>query len=388
MRIALFGHSMYQLAVGMRDLPGVDVTLLLDSRTIPNCLRDQDLLEDVDFVRIEPWVTWKDIIFPKSATITKYLTTFDVALVTDLGPIFARSAKIPYYIIPSGTDLTQLPFPFRSWSARPRGGRDLVGLAIAFRMRRALRSSRAVWPSGPFSPWLLAANRLGMSFDTYLPQAVDTALFAPEHGSTAKPHASSRVTVFHPNRILFSRKRSLVETGGSMMNDLLFQGFARAVNNGLDAWLLLIDRESSWEQDEARRILDELGVSNRVTWLQPTNSNGFTWAEMPRLYRACDIVVSGFAGWTALVSLEGAACGKPVITNIESNTMEAVTSEPAPFVQALTIEEIEEAIMLLSDPSKRTEIGTRSREWIVNNYDRRVVAEKCRDLLVADGINI
>jgi hypothetical protein len=386
-KIALFGHFMYQLAVGLRALPGVEVMLFLDSRTIPHCLKDQEFLDDTDFVHIEPWVTWQGIVFPNSTKLSSVFKNFDVALVTDLGPIFARSAGIPYFIIPSGTDVTQLPFPFRSWSARPRGPRDLLGFVIAVRMRKALRSANDVWPSGPFSPWLLAAKRLGMSFDTFLPQAIDTELFSPVYRTPANDPTSNRLTIFHPNRILFSRRRCLVESGGSMMNDLLFEGFARAVGRGVDAWLVLIERESSWEQEEARRILAELGVGNRVSWLEPDDRAGFTWTEMPKQYNASDIVVSGFAGWTALVSLEGAACGKPVITNLEPHAMEAISSEGNPFVQASTIEEIEEAIVMLAAPLQRESIGQASRKWMIDNYDRERVAQRCLALLVANGFD-
>jgi glycosyltransferase involved in cell wall biosynthesis len=172
-----------------------------------------------------------------------------------------------------------------------------------------------------------------------------------------------------------------------MMNDLLFEGFARAVGRGVDAWLVLVERESSWEQEEARRILAELGVGNRVSWLEPDDRAGFTWAEMPKQYNASDIVVSGFAGWTALVSLEGAACGKPVITNLEPHAMEAISSEGDPFVQASTIEEIEEAIVMLAAPLQRESIGQASRKWIIDNYDRERVAQRCLALLAANGFD-
>ena len=56
MRIALFGHFMYQLAAGLRYNPENDVRLFLDSRTIPTCLRREPLLADPTFAIVAPWV--------------------------------------------------------------------------------------------------------------------------------------------------------------------------------------------------------------------------------------------------------------------------------------------------------------------------------------------
>ena len=83
---------MYELAVGLRENPDNEVQLFLDSRTIPECLADESLLEDPTFARCEPWVTYREIIRPEKAKITELLSEFDIALVTDLGPIFAASS--------------------------------------------------------------------------------------------------------------------------------------------------------------------------------------------------------------------------------------------------------------------------------------------------------
>ena len=124
MKIALFGNFMYELAIGLRENPENDVRLFLDSRTIPTCLRGEPMLDDPTFAVVAPWVGRKEILRPGDAEITERLSDFDVAIVTDLGPIFAECSATPFVFFPGGWDLTHVPFPVRSRSTRRSGRAD------------------------------------------------------------------------------------------------------------------------------------------------------------------------------------------------------------------------------------------------------------------------
>ena len=386
MRIALYGHFMFELAVGLRENPDNDVRLFLDSRTLPTCLSDEPLLHDPTFVVLAPWVTYQELLRPKSAEIALQLSEFDVALVTDFGPIFAANSGTDFVFVPGGSDFTESPFPLRSWSTRPRGRRDLVDALVAARLRPAIRSSLDIWPSGPFAPWNLAAARLGVSLERFLPQAVDTALFRPRVESSEKNGGSESLTIFHPTRIMFNPDPRLVEVNGCLWNNRLLLGFAEAVRQGVDVRLVLIDRDGSSDQEQAKQLLFELGVTDRVEWLRAGTSAGFTWQEMADLYRSCDIVGSEFSGWTGLITLEGASCGKPVITYVEPDAMASMYPAGHPLIQAANAQEVCEAIMTLADPERRRSIGRLSRQWVLEHHDRSVVARRSESMLAARGV--
>ena len=292
MRIALYGNYLFNLAVGLRENPDNDVQIFLDSSTLWSCLSEEPLLNDSTFVQLAPWVTHREILRPGSARITEMLADFDVALVTDLGSIFAASSGTDFIYLPAGSELTEWPFPIRSRSTRPRGRRDVLAAIIAFRLRRALRASLGVWGHGPYPPLFLAASRLGLVLDGFLPPAINAEMFAPGNESPVKTSGSEALTIFHPNRITFGTHPHLVEVGGSFGNDRLFRGFAKAVREGVDARLRLIEREGSPDEEAAKELLETLGVSHRVEWLNSGTSAGFTWPEMAGLYRECDIVGS------------------------------------------------------------------------------------------------
>ena len=377
---------MYELAVGLRENPDNDVRLFLDSRTIPGCLSGEGLLQDPTFAQCEPWITYREIIRPKKAKITELLSEFDVALVTDLGPVFAASSGTRFIFIPGGSDLTQWSFPIRSRSTRPRSlRRNILELIIGARLRPAIRSSVSVWAWGPFSPILLAAKRLGLSLDTFLPQMVDTDLFFPAENPLEELAERETITVFHPTRILFESDPRMIEAGGCLGNDVLIKGFARAASQGLDVRLVLIDREGSPDQQIAKELIEGLGISNRVVWLSAGTSAGFTWREMADLYRECDIAVSTFSGWTGLITLEAAASGKPVITRVEEDAMAWLYPEGHPLVQAGNEREVCDAILWLANSEVRRSVGESSRQWVLNHHDRGLVARRCALMLAGLG---
>jgi len=385
-RIALYGNYLYDLAVALRANTDNDVHLFLDSRQIPACLSEETPLQDEAFIHSEPWVTYREIIRPRRAKLTKEFSAFDVILTTDLGPIFAASSGTRYVFIPGGSDLTQWPFPIRSRSTRPHGlRRDVLEMIIAARLRPAIRSSVSIWPSGPWSPNRLAAGRLGLTLDMFLLQMVDADLFSPSTGALRQTNGSESLTIFHPTRIAFESDSRMVEAGGYMGNDILFRGFAKALQRGINARLVLIDRKNSSDTEVAKKLIEDLGVSNHVEWLRAKNSEGFTWREMVDHYRACDIVVSEFSGWTGLISVEAASCGKPVITWVEEDAMERLHPEGHPFVQAKDDEEVCTAISMLTDPEIRKSIGESSRTWVLAKHERGQVARRCESMLTRLG---
>ena len=382
MRIALYGHFMFQLAAGLRENTEHEVHLFLDSETIPTCLRDEPLLGDPSFATSAPWVGRREIFRPGDAEITRRLADHDVAIVTDLGPIFAERSGTPYVFFPAGWDLTHAPFPIRARSTRRRGRADVVDTLIGIRQRRGIRGATSIW--GPaFTPFRSATKRLGVSLGDCLPQAIDTDLFRP--GASTVSTASS-VTVFHPARLMFFPDPFIIETGGWKRNDLLLHGFALAVESGFDGRLLLVEREGSLDEDLARRLLGELGITNRVDWLGTGTGVEFSWREVAEVYRSSDISSDDFGGWFGLAALEGASSGRPVLNYLEPGVMESEYPGGHPFVQTPDAEAVRSALLDLADPDRRAALGRAARDWVLKHHDRGVVARRCERMLGEIGL--
>jgi len=210
-------------------------------------------------------------------------------------------------------------------------------------------------------------------------------LFRP----TAPPPEKTRsgnVTIFHPARMMFTPNPFLIETGGWKRNDLLLKGFAKAVAQGVDSRMCLIEREGSPDQDLAKQLLADLQVSDRVEWLSTGTPDHFTWREMVGLYQASDISSDDFGGWFGLAALEGASCEKPVLNFLEAEVMEAEYPDGHPFVQTANEDQVCDAITALADPDHREAIGQASREWVLEHHDRSVVARRCESMLAELGL--
>ncbi|MBJ31402.1 MAG: hypothetical protein CL466_08305 [Acidimicrobiaceae bacterium] len=382
MKIALYGHFMYQLAAGLRAQTDHDVHLFLDSETIPTCLRDEPLLDDPTFATSAPWVGGREILRPGDAELARRLADYDVAIVTDLGPIFAERSGIPYVFFPAGWDLTHAPFPVRARSSRRRGRADVVDTVIGIRQRRGIRRATSIW--GPaFKPFRSATRRLGVALGGCLPQAIDTDLFRPREPVADR---TAPISVFHPARLMFAPDPFIIETGGWKRNDLLLHGFALAVADGFDGRLLLVEREGSSDENLARRLIDDLSISDRVDWLGTGRGIEFTWREIVDVYQACDISSDDFGGWFGLAALEGASCGRPVLNHLEPGVMKSEYPGGHPFVQGSDAESIRTALLDLADRDHREAVGRASRDWVMEHHDRGVVAERCVRMLEEIGL--
>ena len=353
MRIALYGPYMFGLAVGLRENPSNDVRLFLDEETLPRSLLGEPEIHDPNFVCVGPWATRRAILRPSSAPVTRALAEFDVALVTELGPIFAQHAETEYFFIPTGWDLTCGPFPIRSRSSRHRGLGDLSAAVIATRLRSGIRAASGIW-GAPFMPFERAVERLGCVLSADLPQAIDTSVFTPEIESDKNTDEFEGLTIFHPARMMFTPDPFLIETGQWKRNDILLRGFAGAVDQGVDTRLVLLDRGGSPDQKSARRLIDELGVNDLVEWLNAGTLAGFTWRELAEFYRSSDLVVDEFGGWFGLAAVEGASCGKPVLNHVAEGVMASMYPAGHPFLQATTAEEVRDVITMLIDPDQRS----------------------------------
>jgi glycosyltransferase involved in cell wall biosynthesis len=381
MRVALYGNFMFQLATGLREVSDFDIQVFINEPTIPHCLADEPGLADPDFAQVGSWESGREILRPGSARLTERLREFDVAITTDHGPIFSRAAGIPHAFIPSGSDLTQWPFPWWSRSTRRRGSADLFALLEAVRMRQAIRSA-AVWIY-PYSRFGAPLERLGCGVDGRLAQPIDMETFSPAESSEISVGDARHVRIFHPTRMMVTPDPFLIETMGWKQNDLLIRGVASALESGVETSLVLISRDGSHDEERVRVLIDELGIADHVEWRRADHPQGFTWQEVADQYRSADLVVDEFGGCLGLVALEGAACGRPTLNFLEpsdpmmAEVVDGLYPEGHPFLQAHDVDGVRKVIETLTDPETRASVGRSSHQWMREYHERRAVARRC-----------
>ena len=381
LKVGLFGPWLFQLGVGLREI-GVDgVRVIIDEKEalLTTALRDEPELQDNDFVLIDRWNSPIACLYPKASALTKLLNEFDVLVLSFLGPMFGPFAKRPYFFFPTGYDLTGVPFPIRSRFHRKRGSlRHFSAFVLAHWQRKGIREANEIWvPS--YAPFAHAIDGLGeISTEIgFLPLAHNENLFKPVESDEKEFLESKTLKIFSPSRIMMSEKKNSVDSGQTKHSDRLLKGFSQAVNNGLDAELILVEQEFSPDRDAAHEIISELGIADNVRWESSPNQNGFSWKELAGLYQKSNVVADDFGGigWYGGVALEGLMSGLPVMSDIDEQLLGELYGDIYhPFINVLTPPEIEEALFSLADTEYRDSVGKFSREWALENHGRQKVA--------------
>lgn len=159
--------------------------------------------------------------------------------------------------------------------------------------------------------------------------------------------------------------------------DLLLTAF-QAVRSQ-EPWHLVIAGDGP-EGPALRGQAEALGIASQVTWLGRV-ANPFP------LYRWADLVLvpSRFEGFPN-VPLEAMALGRAVIC-ADCETGPRELTEGGTVGRLVPVEDpaaLAEAILLLGrDDGLRADLGRRARESVLARYERSVVAERYRDLILA-----
>lgn len=300
------------------------------------------------------------LVLAREAPIIRALERYDYVLV--LGPSAASAylSRRPYSVITMGWEVATLPFL--------TGSRNPVHRARAWLQRTALaRSERILGMPSTDLPFL---QRLGLGHllqpfpvpvdvDDY--DRIDPGTRESVLGDRLAGLTRGKVVYFHPSRIYFKIKGT----------DLLLRAFREALRAGVDGALILV----AWGDDleRARAMIDDLGLRESVHVLPEVLSK----RRLVRLLKLVDAAVVQLVppGYSTL-DREALACATPVISSYDPSAPQPhPADDPAPIVQARTVEGARDAMIRLADASVRARLGAEGREWVRRNHqDAAVIA--------------
>lgn len=399
------GNTHFVLARGLREM-GIDARLYfnneggIDEPSFEDpSLSDRSLPDWI--VRLprqyQPWQPrWhvaKDVL--------REIAQCDMIHAHGIGTIWAAMTGRPFIWHPFGGDLTMNMRYHWDQLIRWRkiGPATVPLLAVPYvflppKMHWAVRRASAI-----ALPWHNALWREG--YRTILSLGVrdrirrihfgiDTSRFSPvsDQERTAlrakllPPGLRDSPLIFHPVRQFFSKPR----LSGFKANDRLYRALAVLAQTDLPFTLVLI--EKGFDVAPARKLIEELGISDKVHWVQ----------NMPRhrlvdWYRASDITAeSFFTGAIGAVPMESMACGTPVLMHIQMKEEPEdrgfftdphdLYPELPPIIRAREQSEIVDALRgILSNPTQMARLRQDSRQW-VETYASVPVA--CARLLELD----
>ena len=191
----------------------------------------------------------------------------------------------------------------------------------------------------------------------FLPFAIDTDKYKPPKVNPSR----DSLLFFHPTRQVWDVKG----------NDRLLRAFAKFIYAGGDAHLICVDW--GWQEDveNAKKLIESLGVASKVTWVPPMNK-----LRLIKAIGESDAVFDQFLiGGTGTLGLEAMACERPLCIYMAHWTADAFGEKP-PVVNASTEEQILSAMLKLGDRRYRERIGVRGREWVKRHCDPGKVVDR------------
>lgn len=175
-----------------------------------------------------------------------------------------------------------------------------------------------------------------------------------------KAHMHLRPRETGPAEFFSSARQHWIDRDPSMAkgNDIFLRALANVVKGGVKANLTLV--EWGRDLDESKKLIDELGLCDTVTWV-PTMSGEELWKRYLVSHAVVDqFVIPAFGR----VTFDALLLGRRVITNVDRRAAAEFFTEVPPILTTASVEEAEVAIrMVTDDVADKAGVGQRSAAW-------------------------
>ena len=232
-----------------------------------------------------------------------------------------------------------------------------------------------------------SAKKLGLSNYKFVPHPVNEEFLTAdkkteELSASLRARLDSNFIVFHPSRQHWEKQRHPDWEKG---NDIFFRGFAAFVKKvNPKAGVVLVEWGKSVVQ--SKRLIEELGIDNRVIWIQPQPNR-----RMVRYILATDLVADQFhLGAFGSTMPKALACGRPAMLYLNSDIHRWCFDKLPPVINAKSKQEVFEGLKkAYADKdwvSKRVKEG---KSWYRRYHSNDVILNKLlsiyKDVLSARG---
>ena len=225
---------------------------------------------------------------------------------------------------------------------------------------------------------ILAAEKLGLDNHRFCPHPINEDFVKDPEWETLRAslrgQLKSDFLVFHPSRQHWEAARHPSWEKG---NDIFIRGFARFVHEvNPKAGAVFVN----WGKTiaETKALLAELGVADRVLWIEPQPT-----ASMIRYMRACDACADQFyLGAFGGVMPKAMVYGRPSLIYLDDDRHRWCFRELPPIHNTRTSDAVADAFrQLYTDPQHQRELREAGLDWYARFHSNELIAGRFSAIL-------
>jgi glycosyltransferase involved in cell wall biosynthesis len=201
----------------------------------------------------------------------------------------------------------------------------------------------------------------------FFPFVVDEQKYAPREVPVRPQEQEGKLLCYMMSNLDFGKTDGGAGRRGVKANDrfLLALDDFRKIDRKIHA----IVTYRGPDKDEARKLVQELGLQDYVSFVPPVTELGRV-----ELIATADVVLDQFtAGSFGLGAVQIMSMGKPLITYFNDDYVAGTYGTAPPILNASTREEILLALLAARDPGLRATTGASARRWVLENHASAVV---------------
>ncbi len=217
-----------------------------------------------------------------------------------------------------------------------------------------------------------AAERLQLPNYRFVPHPINERWFLPDVGAALRTQLKDMLDadflIFHPARQHWEARRHPSWEKG---NDILIKGMARFIKEVAPRAAAVF---VAWGQmiDESKALLAELGIADRVKWIEPVHM-----ADMARYTDACDVLADQFyLGAFGSTMPRALAQGTPSLICLDEDIHRWCFDAMPPVINVRTPDAVYRGLKrAYEDPDWLGDLAERGIAWYRRYHSNRVIYE-------------